>query len=63
MSLEATYEIIDRAEKTGFADASEGRPARVIGFKFPNEARAYTDGYQRGLNERKQALFTTGSVG
>lgn len=41
MSLEATYEIIDRAEKTGFADASEGRPARVIGFKFPNEARAY----------------------
>jgi hypothetical protein len=51
MSMLSTHEKIIQAELKGFRDALDGI-ARKTSFEFPNEERAYNEGYDRGMRAR-----------
>jgi hypothetical protein len=51
MGILAVYEAIETALEQGEEDALTGRSPRKV-FEFPNELRAYIEGYKIGTKKR-----------
>ena len=59
MSLAATYAYIEQARHDGLSEGLSGKPPRST-FRFPNEQRAYEEGYRAGtlINEAHARAFS-----